>query len=46
MGTQKVLISTPLIKWVPIEIYAPIENQGNFDGILQKVMNLMISQKE
>ena len=44
-GKQGAFVNGENIRYMPIELRAPIENLGNFDVIIHKITDLMLSDK-
>lgn len=45
-GKQRAFVSNDRIKYMPVELRAPIENLGEFDVIVHKVTDLLLSDNE
>ena len=44
-GKQGAFVTNNRVKYMPIELRAPIENLGTFDVIIHKVTDLLLSNK-
>lgn len=45
-GKQGAFVSNSRVKYMPVELRAPIENLGEFDVIVHKITDLLLSDKE